>query len=133
LYGEIRWLRNGERKVSIAGHDLEQSHRAQDCRLVYGWLRAVVNKLPRVGRLPNQDDLELATRRIIAALLREGRRRITFEILARFLAEDTEFFKAKKWDPDLASINATRLKDKLKYRGLTLRRLLQEEKTRLNG
>jgi hypothetical protein len=90
----------------------------------------VLQRLSRAGRPPSDlSELERAVRRTIAALLQQGRRRITYEILARFLAADKEF--PENWDPDLHSINATRLKDRLKYRRLSLRRLILEEKTRL--
>jgi hypothetical protein len=88
-----------------------------------------VNKLPRSGRRPNLGDLERNVRRVIGALLQQGYHEITYETLAQFLARDKDF--SESLNEDLRSINATRLKDRLKYRGLPITRLLDEEKTRL--
>jgi hypothetical protein len=134
LYGEIRWRHNGERKETIRGH--EQRHTQGALLDVSQWMEAALLRLPGPGRPTRSgdmdaDELERGVRRAIAALLQQGgrKRRVKLEDVAKFFADDEDLGKIMVEDHD--SINAERLRGRLRYYKLSFTRLRQEEMRRL--
>jgi hypothetical protein len=132
LYGEFRWLPDGDRKEYIGGIDIEHPPSPGDFGRVCRWLRAVAKKLPELGRPIdtsdlNGDELERATRRAIKTLLQEcrrpslneGRRRVELELVAQILSRDRNL--------NLPRTNGKKLRDRLRYHNRPSFTQLREE------